>query len=103
MIPRVLVLEPYADLRALIASALQREHFDCDVVSTAAEATLELRRHDYAYVVVDLDTRDSSALVAGIDPAMQVILLTDGENEQAGYAGLRKPFGRAELMARFTN
>lgn len=103
MVPRVLVLEPHADLRALIASVLQREHFDCDVVSTAAEATLELRRHDYAYVVVDLDTLDSNALVAGLDPAAQVILLTDGENEKDGYPELRKPFGRAELMARFTN
>jgi DNA-binding response OmpR family regulator len=97
MVPRVLVLEPHADLRALIASVLQREHFDCDAVSSAAEATLELRRHDYAYVLVDLDTFDSKALVAGIDPASQVILLTTEAHDR----GLRKPFGRAELMARF--
>ncbi|HEX6084534.1 MAG TPA: hypothetical protein VF266_08405 [Thermoanaerobaculia bacterium] len=97
MVPRVLVLEPYSDLSALIAATLQREHYQCDVVSTAADAALELRRHDYAYVVVDLDTLDSVALVAGIDPSSQVILLTSEGDEPA----LRKPFSRAELMARF--
>jgi DNA-binding response OmpR family regulator len=99
MVPRVLVLEPYSDLSALIAATLQREHYVCDVVSTAADAALELRRHDYAYVVVDLETVDSTALMAGIDPSAQVILLTNEAHEQ----GLRKPFGRAELLARFAN
>lgn len=103
MIPRVLVLEPYADLRAEIAATLQREHYVCDAVATAADAALELRRHAYAYVVVDVDTAGSRSLVASIDPASHVILLTNGENQQAGYAELRKPFGRAELMAQFTS
>ena len=97
MVPRVLVLEPYSDLCTLIAATLRREHYQCDVVATAADAALELRRHDYAYVVVDLDTVDSSALVAGIDPASHVILLTSDTHE----GGLLKPFGRAELLARF--
>ena len=97
MVPRVLVLEPYSDLSALIAATLQREHYECDVVATAADAALELRRHDYAYVVVDVDTLDSRALVAGIDPSSQVILLTTEAHDK----GLRKPFGKAELLARF--
>ena len=103
MIPRVLVLEPYADLRTEIAATLQREHYACDAVATAADAALELRRHTYAYVVVDLDSVDSTALVASIDPTSHVILLTNGEQQQEGYPALRKPFGRAELMAQFTS
>lgn len=99
MVPRVLLLEPHSDLSALIAATLQREHYECDVVSTAADAVLELRRHDYAYVVVDVDTLDSRELVAGIDPSSQVILLTTEPEAR----GLLKPFGRDELMARFTN
>ena len=97
MVPLVLVLEPYSDLRALIAATLQREHYECDVVATAADAALELRRHHYAYVVVDVDTADSGAVMAGIDPSSRLILLTNEPHEH----GLRKPFGRAELMARF--
>ena len=103
MVSKVLLLEPHADLRAEIAATLQREHYTCDVVATAADAALKLGRQTYAYVVVDLDTFDSTALVAGIDPASQVILLTNGENQQPGETELCKPFSRAELMARFTN
>ncbi len=99
MVPRVLVLEPYADLRSLIAATLQREHYVCDAVATADDAKLEISRHEYQYVVVDTETRGSSAFVAGLDPAAHVILLTSEPHEQ----GLRKPFSRAELMALFTN
>lgn len=100
MIPRVLVLEPYADLRAEIAATLQRAHYDCDAVATAADAVIELNRRTYAYVVLDLDATDGRALIAGIDPASHVILLTCDDNERGA---LRKPFGRAELMAQFAN
>jgi DNA-binding NtrC family response regulator len=99
MVPRVLLLEPYADLRSLIAATLQREHYVCDAVATADDATLELGRHTYQYVVVDADTTGSGALVAGLDPEAHVILLTT----DSAAEGLRKPFSRAELMAFFTN
>jgi DNA-binding response OmpR family regulator len=102
MVPRVLVLEPHPDLRMEIAATLRREHYACDVVATAADAALQLDQRTYAWVVVDLDTLDSSRLVAGIDPTSQVVLITDGDSD-ADYGALRKPFGRDELIARLTN
>jgi DNA-binding response OmpR family regulator len=103
MVPRVLVLEPYADLRVEIAATLRREHYACDVVATAADAALKLDQRTYAYVVVDLDTTDVGALVTAIDPASQVILLTNDDDQTMGYTELRKPFGRDELIARLTS
>ncbi|HVG22758.1 MAG TPA: hypothetical protein VND45_01280 [Thermoanaerobaculia bacterium] len=103
IVPRVLVLEPYADLRSEIAATLQRADYVCDAVGTAEDAVLKLDRNTYQFVLIDMDESDSRALVAGIDPAAHVILLTNGENQRAGYVALRKPFGRAELMAQFTN
>jgi DNA-binding response OmpR family regulator len=102
MVPRVLVLEPYPDLRMEIAATLRREHYACDVVSTAADAALQLDQRTYAWVVVDLDTLDSSKLLAGIDPTSHVVLLTGDEQSESGHAALRKPFGRDELIARLT-
>ena len=100
MVPRVLVLEPYADLRAEITATLQREHYACDAVATAADAVVQLDQRTYAYVVIDLDTIDSESVMAGLNPSSQVILVS-GEDEDR--AVLRKPFGRLELLARFTN
>ena len=100
MVPRVLVLEPHADLRAEIAATLQREHYTCDAVATAADAVLELDQRTYAYVVIDLDTLGCAAVMAGLDPASQVILVSGDDDERQA---LRKPFGRLELLARFTN
>ena len=48
MVPRVLVIEPYPDLRLAIALTLQREHYACDAVADVEEAAHELGRHDYA-------------------------------------------------------
>jgi DNA-binding response OmpR family regulator len=104
MVPRVLILEPHPDLRMEIAATLRREHYACDVVATAADAALQLDQRTYRWVVVDLDTLDSSRLVAGIDPSSQVVLLTADDDEgESGHAALRKPFGRDELIARLTN
>lgn len=100
MVPRVLVLEPYADLRMEIASTLRREHYACDTVGTAADAVVELDQRTYAWVVIDLDTTDCASVMAGLDPASQVILVSGDDDERSA---LRKPFGRAELLARFTS
>ena len=83
MVPRVLVIEPYADLRMEIAATLRREHYPCDAVADLAEAAVEIGRHTYEHIVVDGDTMGE--LVASLDPGVHVI-------------SLPKPFGRDELI-----
>lgn len=84
MVPRVLIIEPYPDLREAIASTLRREHYTCDAVAEVEEAAHEIGRHDYAFVVVDGEI--TGATVASLDPAAHVVSLV-------------KPFGRSELLA----
>lgn len=84
MVPRVLVIEPYSDLREAIVLTLRREHYPCDAVADVADAAQEIGRHDYACVVVDGDT--TGEVVASLDPATHVV-------------SLAKPFGRYELLA----
>ncbi len=102
MVSQVLVVESYADLRAGIVAALQRGPYECDAVATPAAAMLKLREHDYAYVVVDVDSPESSdAFVASLDPNANVILISDVDDGPDGpFTMLRKPFSRDELMAR---
>lgn len=83
MVPRVLVIEPYSDLREAIALTIRREHYSCDAVAEVAEAANEIGRHDYACVVVDGALTGEA--VASLDPTAVVI-------------ALRKPFGRDELI-----
>ena len=103
MVPSVLVVEPYADLRAGIVSTLQRGNYVCDAVATPDDAALMLRDHDYAYVVVDVDVPDAtSELVSSLSEESNVILITDEEEDAVqGEHVLRKPFGRDELLAHF--
>jgi DNA-binding response OmpR family regulator len=106
MVPSVLIVEPYADLRAGIVAALQRRHFVCDAVATPGDAALKLREHDYAHVVVDVDVPDATTeLVASLSSSSNVILITDQDPPDAddaeGHHMLRKPFGRDELLAQF--
>jgi DNA-binding response OmpR family regulator len=104
MVPQVLVVESYADLRAGIVSALQRYSFACDAVATPGAAVLKLREHDYAYVVVDVDSPESTEeLISSFAPDAHVILISeeDPRDERTNtFAMLRKPFSRDELMAR---
>ncbi|HEY0371039.1 MAG TPA: hypothetical protein VGD79_03515 [Thermoanaerobaculia bacterium] len=83
MVSRVLVIEPYPDLREAIMLTLRREHFSCDAVAAVADAEVQIGRHDYSCVVVDGDTMRE--VVATLDPATHVIALP-------------KPFGRDELL-----
>jgi CheY-like chemotaxis protein len=83
MVPRVLVIEPYADLRMEIAATLRREHYPCDAVAEVSEAAGEIGRHKYEHIVVDGDSMGE--LVASLDPGAHVI-------------SLAKPFGRDELI-----
>jgi len=106
MVPTVLVVEPYADLRAGIVSTLKRLSLDCDAVATPDDARLKLRDHDYAWVVVDVDSPDpTTELVSSIDKRSRVILITDADPRERRahprHPMLRKPFGRDELLAQF--
>ena len=101
MPPTVLVIEPYADLRSEIAAALRREHYVCEAVGNTAEAMLKLRGGQFSYVVLDEDVGDLGKLVAAIDPASELLMLSESEGPGwPGHSSLRKPFGRAELVAR---
>lgn len=97
---RVLVFEPYADLRAEIAATLRRESFPCDAVDTPERARLALNRSNYRYVVVDL--ANAGELLPELTPDSHLILLTESAIDDAGtsHATLRKPFTRDELIAR---
>ena len=99
MSPTVLVIEPFADLRLEIAATLRRQHYTCDAVATAAEGSAVMDSRAYDHVVIDLDSTGDFA--ASVDPSMHVILLTDEDSRDVGgYATLRKPFSRDELMLR---
>lgn len=103
MVPQVLVVESYPDLRAGIVAALRRYSYECDAVATPAAAMLKLREHNYAYVVIDVDTSGySDDFVAGLDPNANVILISDdaADEAQVHRTTLRKPFSRDELMER---
>jgi DNA-binding response OmpR family regulator len=105
MVPTVLVVESYPDLRAGIVDVLQRNHIDCDAVATPNAATLKLREHDYAYVLVDVDSPEATEeFVSSLDTGANVILISDADPRDARtnqFAMLRKPFSRDELMAQF--
>jgi DNA-binding response OmpR family regulator len=104
MSPRVLIIEPYADLRAEIAAMLTREHYTCDAVSSPKHAMLALNRHAYKYVLMEADSLDGE-LVSSLDPRSRIILITENQHDAVvgADATLQKPFGRDELIARFTN
>jgi len=91
----VLLLESDADLRSAISSALTRAEYDCDAVATPAAALLKLREHDYAYVLVDLDSSEPALRSALRRQAGKVIFITEDEFPDA----LRKPFDRQQLLA----
>ncbi|HEX8616593.1 MAG TPA: hypothetical protein VF911_03305 [Thermoanaerobaculia bacterium] len=104
MVPTVLVVESYPDLRAGIVAALQRFDFQCDAVATPGAATLKLRENDYAYVVVDVDSPECSELVSSFGADAHVILISDDDPREArtnAFPMLRKPFSREDLMAQF--
>ena len=99
MVPKVLVIEPYADLRMEIAAILRRAHFVCDTAATAEAAAVELDQRAYAFVVGVVDTMAS--LASTFDPSSRLIVMTDSEaRDFGGHTTLRKPFGRDELISR---
>jgi DNA-binding response OmpR family regulator len=103
LLPSVLVVEPYADLRSGIVSTLQRRNYICDAVATPEAAALMLRDHEYAYVLVDVDAPEATdELVSSLGAAANVILITDEDaRDDSEHHMLRKPFSRDELLAQF--
>ena len=108
MSPAILLVESHTDLRSAIATAIRRADYDCDAVATAPDALLKLREHDYAYIVVDVESaapltalrkklRSDPALLAKV-----VFIATRGEDaDDTELAGaLHKPFDANELIAR---
>jgi len=100
MATQVLVVEPYADFRREIVAMLTQERYRCDAVSSAHDAMLKIREHDYAYILLDVDSNDVSDFLDS-HPAGEVILISENDREPgASYPVLRKPFARDELLAR---
>jgi DNA-binding response OmpR family regulator len=104
MSPRVLIIEPYADLRSEIAATLTRAHYTCDAVASAEHARLALDRHAYKYVLMEEETIGGE-LVSSLDPRSHVILITESDSDAVTGADsiLQKPFSRDELIARFAS
>src|SRR6185436_16888310 len=107
MSPTVLLVESDADLRSAIAFALRRAEYDCDAVATGGDALVRLRDHEYAYIVVDIDSvAPLTALRAALheDPALQaeVVFISDRDDEEEPELqnALVKPFGNEELLSR---
>lgn len=108
LLPHVLVVEPYADLRDGIVAALQRLDYSCDAVESAGDAVLKLHDRDYEYVVLDIADSGApmAALVSSLASHDNLILITDCDprDVRAGDAAvLRKPFAREELVAHFAH
>ena len=101
MSPKVLVIEPFADLRVEIAAALRREHYTCDAVATAEEAAAQLDARPYEYVIVDLHSTGDFA--STVTASSRVILLTEDDSYGGSHPTLLKPFSRADLLSRVTN
>jgi DNA-binding response OmpR family regulator len=108
VLPHVLVVEPYDDLRDGIVAALQQIAYSCDAVESAGDAVLKLHDRDYEYVV--LDVAGTGALMADLVSSLathrHLILITDGDprDVRTGHAAvLRKPFAREELVAHFAH
>lgn len=106
MVTNVLLLESDADLRSAIVSTLESADCRCDAVSTADDALLRLRKADYSYILIDLDSPAPTAALrrrlAG-DPLLmaKVVVICDTSEAPEGMAGqplLRKPFERSELL-----
>ena len=107
VLPHVLVVEPYADLRAGIVAALQRMEYSCDAVDSAGAAALKLSDRKYEYVLLDIDDYSvpMSELMSSLDEHANLILITcEPRDARAGdHAVLRKPFAREELVAHFAH
>ena len=102
----VLLVESHAELRSVIASALDRAKYRCDAVASSADAVLKLRRGDYAYILVDIDSPEPmpglyDALTNDPRLLSRVVVITDGEakNVMSGRPELVKPFDTAQLLA----
>jgi len=106
MSQHVLVVEDYADLRAVVVSALSSEHYRCDEVANSDDAIAMLRSHHYGTVLL------STRMPIADDPVVQyllaedanhqtkVILMADPDQQTDDYAALTKPFGLEQLFAR---
>jgi DNA-binding response OmpR family regulator len=91
----VLLVEADADLRSAISFALTRAEYDCDAVASPAAALLKLREHDYAYVLVDDDSRELRNAL--LEQEGKVIFITE---EDEAPETLRKPFDNQQLLSR---
>jgi DNA-binding response OmpR family regulator len=107
---QILVVENHPDLRAEIVAVLEREHCECEGVSTGEAALLKLREHDYGYIVLDIDAPTAGAavfdsLAARRGGLEKLILLTESEDpeDMTGAAArcmqLFKPFDAKQLLA----
>ena len=106
----ILVVENHPDLRAEIQAILQREHLDCDAVSSGDAALLKLREHDYRYVILDVDGATAGKPVfedlRAHGALAKLVLLTDSDEtgemprSAAECAVLLKPFDGTQLLAR---
>lgn len=112
MAASILVVENHPDLRAEIVAILQREHYECEGVSTGNAALLKIRDHDYRYILVDVDEPTGATALydscAANGTLKKLVLLTDVDDLRDMPASasecsmLQKPFDTKELLDRIT-
>lgn len=106
----ILVVENHPDLRAEIVATLQREHYECEGVSSGEAAMLKIRDHEYRYVLLDVDAETAAgnlfeSLSSTPETRAKIVLLTDGEGtddlpDASGCVYVRKPFDTKQLLSR---
>jgi DNA-binding response OmpR family regulator len=110
---RLLVIEDHPELAELLAQALRRAGYDCDVIARAEDARIVLATTFYAAIILDLGLPDGDGLALlrelrhRNDPT-PVLVLTARSGLQDRVQGLRsgaddyilKPFAMEELLAR---
>jgi DNA-binding NtrC family response regulator len=109
--PRVLVVDDQADVRAMISVVLRIKHFEVVEAGSAASALklFDGARCDLAIVDMFLQRSNGSALIAALRaraPGLPVIAISgiaaldflSETPELADVVGLQKPFRPADLM-----
>ena len=106
----ILVVEDEANIAALVRSYLERDGFTVVWVRTGEEALVELPRHPFALMVLDLGLPglDGFEVCRRVSGRIPIIILTARDEEADRVAGLEagaddyvpKPFSPRELTAR---
>ena len=102
----ILVVENHHDLCSAIVAAVNRENLACDAVGSGDAALVQLRSHNYDYILVDDDEATAAAALlndlASRPSAPKLVLLTEFDRTDDSVDFLRKPFDSKQLIAKIS-